>query len=210
MPWPRIFYGWWVVMACFTISLYIGSVVFWGFTAFFEPLIQEFKWSYAQVSFAASLRGLEMGVFAPIVGVLVDRYGSRKLIFWGMVTVGLGLIVLSQTHSLATFYAAFILIAFGAGGCTSVVLLVAVANWFQRNVGKAMGITACGFGAAGLMVPLIVRLIDAHGWRTSLVVLGLGTFALGAPMAFVVRDRPEDYGLRPDGESATRPGDDEE
>ncbi|MCG2778719.1 MAG: MFS transporter, partial [Desulfobacterales bacterium] len=117
----RIFYGWWIVLACFFIGLYVGGVVFYGFTAFFEPIREEFGWSYTQISFAASLRGLEMGFIAPLVGFLVDRFGSRKLILYGTITVGLGLIFLSLTQSLAMFYVSFLLVAFGAGGCTVVV-----------------------------------------------------------------------------------------
>jgi MFS family permease len=186
----KIFYGWWVVFACFFIGFYVSSTVFYGFTAFFEPLIQEFGWSYAQVSFAASLRGLEMGVLAFPVGFLVDRFGSRKLMVSGVVTVGFGLLLLSATRSLPTFYAAFLLMAFGAGGCTSVVTLSAVADWFDKDVGKAMGVMASGFGASGVMIPVIVWLIAAYDWRTTLIILGLGLWVLGIPLCFVIRENP--------------------
>ena len=195
----KIFYGWWIVLACSLIGFYFGGAIFYGFTAFFEPIREEFGWSYTQISFAASLRGLEMGIFAPIVGFLVDRFGSRKLIFWGTITVGFGLILLSCTRSLAMFYGSFLLIAFGAGGCASVVTMAAVANWFHKNVGIALGVMASGIGASGLMVPLIVQLIDVSGWRTTLIILGLGMLILGIPLSFVIRNRPEQYGYLPDG-----------
>ena len=196
----RIFYGWWIVLAGFMISLYVGSVVFFGLTAFVEPIIHEFNWSYTQVSFASSLRGLEMGLFAPFVGFLVDRFGSRKLVFLGSIVIGIGLILLSRTQSLVMFYGAYVLIAFGAGGCTSVVLMVAIANWFNRNVGKALGLMASGFGASGLVVPIIVWMIDLYGWRTTLVVLGVGMWLLGLPLSAVIRNSPEPYGFAPDGD----------
>ena len=79
----KVFYGWWVVSACFLISLYLGGVVILGFTAFFEPIANEFGWSYAQISLAASLRGMEVGLLAPVLGLLVDRWGPRRLIFGG-------------------------------------------------------------------------------------------------------------------------------
>jgi OFA family oxalate/formate antiporter-like MFS transporter len=201
----KIFYGWWIVLACFIIGLYVSGITFYGFTAFFEPLIKEFGWSYTQVSFAASLRGLEMGVFAPFIGFLVDRLGSRKVIFWGVLTVGFGLFLLSFTRSLAMFYAAFLLLGFGAGGCTSVVSMAVVANWFDKNVGKALGLMASGFGASGLMIPLIVWLMDAYQWRSTLILLGLGTLVLGIPLSFVIRNKPEPYGYFPDGGSAREP-----
>ena len=109
----RIFYGWWIVWAGFFISVYVGCITFYGFTAFFEPLVKEFGWSYTQISLASSLRGIEMSFLAPLIGFLVDRFGSRKMVLWGVVTVGLGLILLSVTQSLWMFYAGFILIGFG-------------------------------------------------------------------------------------------------
>ena len=196
---PRIFYGWWVVGACFLLSFYVGSSVFWGFTAFFEPLVAEFKWSYAQVSLATSLRGLEMGLMAPLVGFLVDRYGSRRIILAGVATIGVGLITLSRTGSLFTFYGSFLLLAFGAGGCTVVVTMSVLSNWFRRRLGLALGIMASGFGAAVLAIPFIVHLVDTQGWRSTLVLMGVGMWVIGLPLAYVIRDRPEDMGLRPDG-----------
>jgi MFS family permease len=198
----QIYYGWWIVMASFMIAFYVAGIIFYGFTAFIEPLVKEFGWSYTQISLAASLRGLEMGLLAPAVGFLVDRFGSRRLLFSGVIVLGFGVILLGFTQSLAMFYGAFLLIAFGAGGCTSVVTMTAVANWFDKNVGKAMGVMASGFGASGLIVPVIVWLIAAFGWRTAMIILGLGMWILGVPIACIVRNKPEDYGYAPDGKKS--------
>jgi len=203
-----MYYGWWVVLACFIINLYVGGIIFFSFTAFFEPIRQEFGWSYTQISIATSLRGLEMGIFAPIVGFLVDRFGSRKLLLGGSVIIGVGLVLLSFTQSLLMFYMCFLFIALGAGGCTSVVSMTAVAVWFRKNVGFALGIMASGFGAGGLIVPLVVFLIDAFGWRLTLVILGAGMWLIGIPLSLIVRDRPEQLGPSPEGpvpESAQAP-----
>ena len=206
----KIFYGWWIVFACFLISLYVSSVIFYGFTAFFEPLVEDFGWSYTQISFAASLRGLEMGLLFPLIGFLVDRFGSRKLIFCGVVVVGFGLLVLSFTRSLAMFYGSFLLLGFGVGGVSSVVSMAVVANWFRKKVGIALGVMMSGFGASGLLVPVIVRLIDVYNWRNTLIILGLGMWSLGIPLSFVIRNRPEQYGYLPDGTSSSDQGGDNE
>ena len=80
---PKIFYGWWIVGACFFIALYMAGVVFYGFTAIFEPIAEEFGWSYTEISIAASIRGLEAGLLAPVVGILVDRWvGTKKTAIW--------------------------------------------------------------------------------------------------------------------------------
>jgi MFS family permease len=197
----NVFYGWWIVFACFLISLYVGAAVFFGLTAFVSPLREEFGWSYTQISFAASLRGLEMGVFAPIIGFLADRFGSKKLLLAGVVAIGLGLVLLSLTRSLTMYYASFLLLALGAGGCTSVVTMTAVANWFKKKVGMALGIMASGFGAGGLLVPIIVGLIDRYDWRVTLIILGGGMWAVGIPLSLIVRDKPEEYDQVPDGET---------
>ena len=197
----RIFYGWWVVAACFFISLYTGGVVFYGFTAIFEPLADEFGWSYAQISLAASLRGLEAGLLAPLIGMLVDRWGPRRLIFSGAIIVSLGLTLLSRTTSLGMFYGAFLLLATGMSLCSGTVLMTAVANWFRKKIGIATGIMICGYGCSGLLIPVIVNLIDMYGWQQALAILAIGLLAVCLPLSLVVRHKPEQYGYQPDGEA---------
>ena len=196
----RIFYGWWIVGACFFISLYVGGVVFYGFTTLIEPLADEFGWSYTQISFAASLRGMEMGILAPFVGMLVDRWGPRRLLFGGVIITSLGLMLLSRTTSLGTFYGAFVLLAIGMSTCSSTVLMTAVANWFRREIGIATGIMICGYGFSGLLIPVIVNLIDTYEWQKALTILAIGVLAVCLPMSLVVRHKPEQYGYQPDGE----------
>ena len=197
-----IFYGWWIVLACFLVALYVGGVLSYGFTAFFDPIVEEFGWSYTQVSIAFALRGLEMGILSPVTGVLVDRFGSRKLAFSGALIVGSALILLGMTNSLLMFYSACVLLALGHSATASTVLMTAVAHWFRKNVGKAMGFVACGFGVGGIFIPFIVWLIDMYQWRTAFIVLGVAMWALGIPLSFVHRHRPEEYGYSPDGEMA--------
>jgi MFS family permease len=195
-----MYYGWWVLTACFIMGVYVAASVFWGFTAFFEPLVEEFKWSYAEVSFAASLRGLEMGILAPLVGFLVDRYSPRWILASGIARVGMGLLILSQTTNLFTFYISILLLSFGAGGCTSVVHMSLMANWFKRRLGLAMGIMGSGFGCSGLVIPLIVRLgrhlrLAGDPGRPEPGRM----WVICLPLCLVIRNRPEDMGLYPDG-----------
>ena len=196
----KVFYGWWIVGACFLIALYLGGIVYYGFTAIFEPIANEFGWSYTQVSFAASIRGLETALLAPLAGILVDRWGPRRLMFSGAIITGLGLILLSRTTSLGMFYTAFVLIALGVSATAGTVISTAVANWFRRRMGLATGIVISGFGFGGLLIPVIVRLIDMFSWQTAMAILALGMWVIGLPLALLVRNKPEQYGYLPDGE----------
>jgi MFS family permease len=198
----RVFYGWWIVAACFLINIYIGAVVYYSFTAFFDPLVREFGWSYTEISFALSLRGMEMTVLAPAVGFLVDRYGPRRLLFAGIFMVGVGFLAMSLTETLWMLYASIVLIGLGGGGCTGVVMMDAVSNWFQKKVGRALGVMSAGVGACGVLIPVVVWLIDAYGWRSAVIAVGVGAWIACLPLALLVRDRPEQYGLHPDGDAA--------
>ncbi len=197
---PKIFYGWWVVGASFMIALFVGGVIHYGFTAMFEPIANEFHWSYAQISLGASLRGLETGLLAPFIGILVDRLGPRKLLFSGIIIIGVGLMVLSSINSLGMFYGAFILIGIGMSTCSSTVLLTTVANWFRKKMSMAIGIVLSGWGFAGLLIPLVVILINIFQWRTALVIIGISVWVIGLPLSLLVRHRPEQYGYLADGE----------
>ncbi len=197
---PKIFYGWWIVGACFLISLYTGGAVVFGFTAFFEPIANEFGWSYTQVSLAASIRGMELGLLAPIAGLLVDRWGPRRLMLVGIIITSLGLLVVSRTTSLGIFYGGFALVSLGVSCFGATVMFTAVANWFKRKIGIASGIMACGISLGALLIPLIVRLINVFNWHTTMVILAIGTLVIGMPLSLIVRHKPEQYGYLPDGE----------
>ncbi len=197
-----MFYGWWIVGAGFLINVFLAGVINFGFTALFEPIIDEFGWSYAQVSLAASLRGLEVGILAPVVGLLVDRIGPRKLIFGGAFLIGIGLTLLSLVNNLAMFYVAFALVAAGMSTCMGTATMTAISHWFRRKVSIAMGIATSGVAIGGLLVPLVTVLIDDLGWRTAVLYLGLGVCALIALFSLLFRHKPEQYGYLPDGDVA--------
>jgi sugar phosphate permease len=199
-PRSGVFYGWYIVGACLLIWVYISGVISLGFTAVFEPIVDEFHWSYAQVSFAASIRGLETGLLAPLVGLLVDRLGPRRLIFTGATITGLGLLLLGRINSLATFYGVFILITTGISTCVGVVPMTVVGNWFRKRVSLVTGIVVSGSAIGGLLVPLVTKIIDTFEWRGAMTIFGLGAWVILLPLSLLVRHKPEQYGYLPDGE----------
>ena len=194
-----MFFGWYIVGASFLISLYVSGSINLGFTAVFEPIAHEMGWSYIQISLAASLRGLETGLLAPLAGMLIDRWGPRPVVMSGAVLTGFGLLLLSRINSLAMFYTAFIFIAAGLSTANSALLMTAVANWFQKKAGLAMGIAASGVAFGGLLIPLITLLVDTFGWRPAMVIIALGMWAIPLPLSLMLRHKPEHYGCRPDG-----------
>jgi MFS family permease len=196
-----LFYGWWIVAGGFLISLIVGGTVFFGFTAILEPLVEEFGWSYTQISLAASLRGLEMGLLAPIVGLVVDRLGPRRLIIGGVFSISIGLLLLSWVNSLGMYYGSFILVAIGMSTLSGTVLLTAVANWFREKVALATGIVVSGTAVGGILVPVVSLLIDKYEWRMAMVILGVSVWVIALPLSLLFRHRPEQYGLSIDGKA---------
>jgi OFA family oxalate/formate antiporter-like MFS transporter len=194
-----IFYGWWIVTAGMTLSIYTSGVFFYGFTALFNPLRAEFGWTRAATSLAFTLQRGESGVAAPIVGILADHYGPRRVMIGGVIIAGLGLVLLSRINSLPTFYAAFFISAIGFSAASPTVGYIAIANWFRRRRSRAMAILATGAGISGFMVGAVVWLIDVMGWRQALLMLGVGLWIIGIPLSMTFRHRPEQYGTYPDG-----------
>ena len=198
---PKIFYGWWIIIASSIITTYNGGILFYGFTAFFNPILNEFGWSRAATSLAFSLQRLEGGIAAPIVGYFIDRLGPRKMSLFAVTVFGLGFLLLSRVDSLPTFYIFFIIISIGHSAGFYAVGAAVVANWFVRKRGKAMGFVTGGVCLAGTLVPVLVWLIDTYGWRQSLVIAGVGMWIIGIPLSFVFRNKPEAYGMLPDGDT---------
>jgi MFS family permease len=199
---PKIFYGWWIVASCAINGVLLGGFITLGFTAFIDPIVSDLHWNYTQISFAASLRGVEVALFTPFVGFMVDRWGPRILMLAGTVVSGISLMFLSSIHSLGMFYLGFVIMAVGLSGNSSPVVMAATANWFRKRLGLASGIIGSGFALGGLLVPVVVGLIDSLEWRTALFILGIITIIVGIPTSMVLRHKPEQYGLLPDGESS--------
>ena len=177
------------------------SAIFWrGFQAFVPHILSTFGWSYGATAAAISLQRGESGMISPFVGALLDRYGPRKVMAFGVFITGGGFMFMSQMQTLWHFYLAIILLTLGMSFGTFIVFVVTVANWFVRKRARALG-TLMSFSAlGGLALPLLVASIDHFGWREVLFAAGVGFWIIGFPATFVMRRRPEDYGSQPDGE----------
>jgi MFS family permease len=195
----RLFYGWWIVGASAVLFIFAGGTTLYGFTAFFNPINREFGWTRAVTSLAFTLRDVEGGIAQPIAGFTVDRVGPRRLILFGMVVLGLGFVLMSRINSLGAFFGTFAIVALGMSAGLGMGQYAAVANWFVRKRALALGLISTGYGLSGAMTPVLVWLIDLYGWRSALVILGVAMWAIGIPLALVIRDKPQKYGYLPDG-----------
>lgn len=202
----RIFYGWYLVGASIAMNIYLSASFFIGLQAYFLPIVREFGWSNAATSVAYSLRQMETGFLAPIVGVVVDRWGGKPVIFWSVICSGLGLIALSQITSLWQFYVVVGVISVGASGASHGVSWAAIiANWFNKMRGRALGFALLGPVFGGPLVVLVAQMVESIGWRPTSVLLGIGFLVVGIPLSMLVRNRPSDLGLLPDGEGRLDP-----
>ena len=198
----KIFYGWWVVLAAAGMSWYGAGVWFYGFSVIFKAILSEFGWSRAVTAGAFSLARLEGGLEGPFVGWFIDRVGPRKMAIFGAVVVGIGYLLLSRMTELWMLYVLFgVVIALGFNAGFSHAGTAAVANWFIRKRGRALGLYTLGAGVGGAtLVPLLGWLISQYGWRTTVVLAGLGVWVIVIPLSLLLRHKPEQYGYLPDGE----------
>ncbi|MDB5606287.1 MAG: transporter permease [Bradyrhizobium sp.] len=196
----RIFYGWFVVLAAFAVTL-VGFGSAYTFSAFVESLQRDFGASRGSVSLVFSLAGFLYFGLGIVSGPLADRFGSRRLAVAGMILTGLGLAAASLARSLPEVYAAYGL-GVGLGvGCAYVPAIGAVQRWFVRRRGFVSGLAVSGIGVGTLvMPPLASLLIETLGWRGAYLALGILAAVVGGGLSLLIENDPRDRGLGPDGD----------
>ena len=200
---PRqVFYGWWVSLAGTGLAAYADGVGFWGFSNFFAAIVHQFGWPQALAGIGPSLQRLESGIAAPLTGVLVDRYGARKILTVGYFVAGAGCMMMSQVQNLWQYYGVFVILAFGLSAGSFIVTAAAINAWFRRFRGRANGIMIVGPGLSGLLAGVWAWVIPEFGWRAVLFGAGVGFWVVGALLIPLIRNRPQDYGMEPDGGEA--------
>ncbi|MFC2072530.1 MFS transporter [Chloroflexota bacterium] len=199
---PRYFYGWNIVAASFLANLpyaqHRSSML--GF--FFKPLQNEFGWSRSAIAAAATITRVMGGIVAPVAGPLIDRYGPRVLMPIGAIIVGFAMLGVTQINAIWQFYllrGALVAIGFALMG--TMVSSIAISNWFAKKRGRALAISRMGINLGNIaFIPLTVFVIAASGWRTMFVIFAVLTWLFVLiPSSILMRRRPEDMGLYPDG-----------
>ena len=198
---PKVFYGYWIVVTAFFCAFIHSGCGFYAFSLFVTPLQADFGWGRGGIMIALTIFFLIGGVTAPYVGRLVDRYGAKKVLALGAAITGLGFVLLSLVQSLWHFYGGYIIVGVGMAATGMVPATTIVSNWFEKRRGTAIGIMSAGIGAGGFaLAPLIgAYLIPNFGWRVSYFALALITWLLIPLVLLVIKTKPADMGLYPDG-----------
>jgi MFS family permease len=200
---PRIFYGWYVIAVSVLGAFMAAGAGQFLLGVMLKPISSEFGWSRTAISGAATAATLVSGLFAPFVGRLVDRRGPRLISTVGVLALGGALFALASVHAIWQFYAAYMVARVVSSNTLSgVVPRTTAVNWFRRKRGRVLGITQMAVPLGGSALALLAQVIMGNGlsWRVVFVVFGALTLLLLLPVALVLRRRPEDMGLLPDGD----------
>ena len=174
---------------------------FHGLNAFVIPVSTTYGVSLAAVTTLLSVARIETAFIGPLEGYLVDRFGPRVMMFIGVPLMGGGFLLLSLASSFVAFVAIlFFGVVLGSSVGFGSPIVAAVANWWHRSRGKAFGVMWLGLSAGAMLVPVINQFIERFGWRATVRAMGLATIVVGLPVATIMRHKPEQYGMLPDGD----------
>ncbi|MGJ4943398.1 MFS transporter [Bradyrhizobium sp. HKCCYLS1011] len=197
------FYGWVVVAVTFA-TMAIGVNARTAFSLFFPPILSEFGWERGITAGAFSFGFVVSGIVSPLIGRLMDRTGPRAVMELGVALMAGGLLLAPLTSQPWHLYVT-IGVMVGAGsvclGYSGQSLFLP--NWFIRRRGLAIGIAFAGVGIGSVtLLPWVQHMIAQQGWRAACTAMGLLVLIALAPINLLLRKRPEDLGLRPDGDAA--------
>ncbi len=203
----KIFYGWWVLLACIIgLSVGPGQFVFGSLGLFIIPLQEEFGWSRSEISLAPTIFTATLIIFMPIAGNLIDRFGSRRVLIPSLFIVGILLailpLLLSQPWHL---YLIFFLVGSLGAAANSLPFMLTISSWFDRRRGIAIGMAMAGSGLGYAYVPPLVQYVnDQFGWHKGYYTLAAIILVFAIPLIYLLfRNSPSEMGLRADGQATT-------
>lgn len=200
---PKLHYAWIIAIVTFFILLVTAGIrAVPG--VLMVPLESEFGWNRAAISVAVAINIALFGLIGPFAASVMDRFGMRRVI---LAAVGLLAISVALTTTMRSQWQLMVLwgVCVGTGtGVTSMVLAAIVATrWFEARRGLVTGVLSAANATGQLIfLPMLARLIDAHGWRTAALAVTAAAVVVFAVVLVFMRDRPEDLGLTRYGETA--------
>ena len=202
-----IFYGYWVLLACFLLTVISAGSGPVSFSFFVTSLETDLGWSRTEIMTGFTVASFCVAISSPILGRLVHRYGARKVVSLSAFSPCLGFILLSQMSALWQYYVGYILFGLGAAAMGPVITTLVISNWFVRRRGMAIGTLVMGTGIGGMIfTPLVlVYLLPNLGWSNTYLTFAIITGGVAIPLAaLVIRTKPADMGLLPDGRDAAQ------
>ena len=196
------YYGWLIVGIAF-VTMAIGVTARTAFSLLMPPLINEFGWDRGLVAGAFSFGFLVSAVLSPIIGRVMDARGPRIVIMTGVLLMTAGLFLTRYIERPWHLYATLgVLVGGGANLMTYTAHSQFLPNWFVQRRGLAISIAFSGVGVGAIvLLPWLQSIILTDGWRASCWAIGLLVLLAVAPLNLLVRKRPEDIGLLPDGDA---------
>ena len=194
------FYGW-VLVAIGFVTMAVGVNARTAFSLLFPAMLDEFGWDRGLTAGAFSFGFLVSAVVTPFVGRLMDQRGPRLVIEIGVFAMGIGLLLGSLVREPWQLYLTLGALAGGGVNCLAYTgQSLYLTNWFVRRRGLALSIAFSGVGIGSITIlPWFGWLIDTAGWRSACVWLGVLVIVLLGPLNLLLKRRPEDIGMMPDG-----------
>ena len=199
------FYGWVLVAVAF-VTMAVGVNARTAFSLLFPPILDEFGWERGMTAGAFSFGFLVSAVVTPTIGRLNDLRGPRLVIEMGVVLMGAGLLLAAFVQEPWQLYLTLGALVGGGVNCLAYTgQSLYLTNWFVRRRGLALSIAFSGVGIGAVVIlPWLQALIASAGWRVACWALGILVLAVLAPLNLLLKRRPEDLGLEPDGMAADR------
>jgi len=194
------FYGW-IVVAVVFVTMALGVNARTAFSLLFPPILDEFGWERGVTAGAFSFGFLVAAVLTPSLGRLMDRGGPQVTMELGVAMTAAGLLLAPLAREPWQVYATLGVLVGGGSVCLGYTgQALFLPSWFVRRRGFAMSIAFSGVGVGSIvLLPVLQMLIERTGWRSACLALGLLVLVIGAPLNLLLRRRPEDLGLAPDG-----------
>ncbi|RJP66994.1 MAG: MFS transporter [Candidatus Abyssobacteria bacterium SURF_17] len=196
---PKVFYGFYIVGACFIVLFFLWGMVLNTFPVFLKPITENMNWGRGALTFSLLMGAIGTAISAPIAGILIDRIGAKPVMTVGTVVIGVGLLAGSRIMHLWQLYIIFAFIGVGLMCASIIPCAFIISNWFVSRRGAAMSGAFVGTSVGGMvMSPIANWIILNYGWRTAFLFSGVTVIVVVIPtVLFLIRTRPSEIGLEP-------------